>query len=118
MKRSTVKVITNNELDEKFIEKLSKYIEDNIENENLYIQFLCNEMAVSRTVLFSKMKNLIGQTPNEFIQNIKLKKVALLLKNNPDMKIAEIADSVVFSIKCFSTCFKSQFGVSPSEYRS
>ena len=75
-------------------------------------------MALGRTKLFTKLKGITGQTPNEFIQNVRLKKAASLLSNNPEHNISDITYMLGFSTpKYFTKCFKEQFGVSPSSYR-
>jgi AraC-like DNA-binding protein len=76
------------------------------------------EIALGRTKLFTKLKGITGQTPNEFIQNVRLKKAASLLSNNPEYNISDITYMLGFSSpKYFAKCFKEQFGVSPSAYR-
>ena len=76
-------------------------------------------MALGRTRLFHKIKGVTGQTPNEFIQTIRMKKATGLLQNHPEMNIADVAYNVGFSSpKYFSKCFREQFGMSPSEFRA
>ena len=56
--------------------------------------------------------------PNDFIVNIKLKKAAFWLNNNPELNISDITYKLGFSSpKYFSKCFKEQFGLTPSAYR-
>ena len=48
-----------------------------------------------------------------------MKKAALLLKNNPDMTVAEIAYQLGFaSPGYFSKCFKEIYGITPVNYRN
>ena len=76
------------------------------------------EMAMARTNLFTKLKAITGQTPNDFILTIRLKKGALMLRNNPELNITEIADRIGFSSsRYFSKCFKDIYHVSPLAYR-
>ena len=73
---------------------------------------------MGRTKLFSKMKGISAQTPNDFILNIRLKKASFYLREKPDMSIADITYALGFSSpKYFSKCFKDQFGVAPTIYR-
>ena len=75
-------------------------------------------MAMGRTRLFRKIKGICGQTPNDFIQTVRLKKAAFYLKNNPEYNIADITYMTGFgSPKYFAKCFKEQFGVPPTVYR-
>lgn len=73
---------------------------------------------LARTDLFTKLKAITGQTPNEFILTIRLKKGALMLRNNPELNITEISDKIGFSSsRYFSKCFKDIYHVSPLAYR-
>ena len=72
---------------------------------------------MARTNLFTKLKAITGQTPNDFILTIRLKKGALMLRNNPELNITEISDRIGFSSsRYFSKCFKKEFGIFPKEY--
>jgi len=75
-------------------------------------------MGLGRTKLFSKIKGITGQTPNDFIINVKMKKAADLLLNHPEYNISDITYMLGFNTpKYFTKCFKEQFGVPPSAYR-
>ena len=53
----------------------------------------------------------------EFIRNIKLKHACLMLKDK-SISISEVAYAVGFSDpKYFTSCFKSEFNLTPSEYQ-
>jgi AraC-like DNA-binding protein len=57
-------------------------------------------------------------TPNDYVLHRKLKKASDMLKNDPDLNISEISDTLGFgSPRYFSRCFKNQFDISPAEYR-
>ena len=111
--------IATNELDQEFIEKATSIVEKNIDVEALDVNFLCSEMAIGRRVFFYKMKSITGQTPNDFIQNIRLKKAAWILQNVPDKTISELSEDLGYnSVSYFGKCFKQKFGVLPSIYRT
>ncbi len=110
--------LASNDLDRKFIETLIALIETNISDPKLNITKLCSGLAIGRSVLFSKMKSMTGKSPMDFIQNIRLKRAAVLLRSGL-MTISEISDRMGFtSINYFDKCFKEQFGVTPTEYRT
>ena len=107
----------NSPPDEKFIKDAIAIVQSNLENEGFVIQDLVKELGVSRTLLFEKFKSLLGQTPNEFIQLIRLKYAAELIRSE-HYKISEIAYKVGYSDpKYFSKTFHKQFGVSPTEFK-
>lgn len=95
-----------------------KIIEDNLDNMDFDISVLASELAVGRTLLFTKFKALTGMTPNDFILNHKLKRAAVMLRTHSEMQIADVSDRLGFgSPRYFSRCFKNQFNLSPQEYR-
>ena len=111
--------MASNEMDREFLEKASQVIEKNIDNPDFDVNTFSREMNLGRTSLFNKIKGITGQTPNEFIITLKMKKATFLLSNHPEYNISDITYRLGFnSPKYFSTCFKAQFGITPSEYRS
>lgn len=113
-----IQLLANNALDQNFLKKIEKIIEDNLNNQEFDINTLAREMAMGRSSLFAKFKTLAGIGPNEFILNYKLKKAAFMLRNNPNLQINDVADEFGFSsARYFSRCFKLQFNMSPNEYR-
>lgn len=112
------RLIATNKMDLEFLEKAQQVIEQHLDNSDFDVPAFSREMALGRTKLFTKLKGITGQTPNEFIQNVRLKKAASLLSNNPEHNISDITYMLGFSTpKYFTKCFKEQFGVSPSSYR-
>ena len=112
------KLIATNNMDREFLDKAMEVIEKHMENSEFDVQMFSSEMALGRTKLFSKIKGITGQTPNDFIITMKMKKAAALLNNNPEYNISDITYMLGFnSPKYFAKCFKEQFGVSPSSFR-
>lgn len=102
--------------DEKFIKKLIKIIEDNMNNNILNVEFLASEIGMSRANLYRKVQQILNETPVNFIKTIKLKRAAQLLKQDK-MYISEVAYMTGFNNqKYFSKCFNKEYGMSPTEY--
>ncbi|MEM6966649.1 MAG: ATP-binding protein, partial [Bacteroidota bacterium] len=102
--------------DELFIEKVIEIVEDNLDNSNFQIDDLCRAVGFSKSQLYRKMKGLLGQSANEFIRTVRLKKAAELLQLQ-SLNVSEITYKVGFNdLQYFRSCFKKQFGVTPSEY--
>jgi DNA-binding response OmpR family regulator/nitrogen-specific signal transduction histidine kinase len=103
--------------DKEFILRLTRYISDNLDNENLNIGMLSSEMGISKMQLYRKIKELKGQTPTEFIRRIRLKQVEKLLKIS-NKTVLEIMYSCGFNSKAyFYQEFAKQYGMTPKEYR-
>lgn len=100
------------------VERATAIIEKHLDDPDFNINVFAHEMAMSRTNLFTKLKAATGQTPNNMIITIRLKKAAYMLKNNPDLSIVEIADRTGFnSVKYFSKCFNDVYNIRPGNYR-
>ena len=110
--------ITITSLDEEFVEKALRLVEDNMENPEFSVDVFSREMGVGRTVLFQKIKGITGSTPNNFIMNLRLKKAAYFLQNSPEMNISDIAYRLGFgNPQYFNKCFKELFDIAPTQYR-
>ena len=104
------------QVDDIFLHKLNDYLEENLSNEALSVEMLADTMGMSTSSLYRKVKGLSGLSPNDFIRIARLKK-AILLMQNGENRISEIAFQVGFSSPAyFSTCFQKQYGKTPSEY--
>ena len=110
--------IVLNSIDEELLIKAFEIVEENIGNFKFNINYFCAELGLSRTVLFSKIKAWTDYTPNEFIQEIRMKRAVQLLAQNK-LNISEVGYSVGYqNPKYFSQLFQKKFGESPSQYRS
>jgi len=104
--------------DEEFIETFIKLIEENISNPDFKVDQLAHELAVSRAIMFNKIKALTGSTPKNFMKSFRLKRAIQLLESGK-ISISEIAYNVGFKEpKYFSKVFQKEFGSTPSEYLS
>lgn len=107
-----------NLLDQEILKKTSEAIEAHMDDTEFDIPELCKEIGVGRSVLYSKFKALTGMTPNNFILNYRLKFAATMLQKYPDIPVSEVGDKCGFSSPVyFSRCFKTQYGVTPQNYR-
>ena len=108
--------IANNSMDNKFLTRINEIIEQNFSNSELSVDFLAEELCISRSGLFAKIKTLANVTPNELIQIGRLKKAAALLSENK-YRINEICYMVGFNNPSyFAKCFQKQFGIKPGEF--
>lgn len=113
-----IDLVAINPLDKELLEKVVVIIEQNLDDEKFDVNVLCREIGLGRTSLYSKFKSLTGMTPNTFILNYKLKLAAAMLKNDDHLQIADIAFRLGFgSPVYFSRCFKTQYNMSPQDYR-
>lgn len=115
IRKSNITAI-NNDRDQEFMDNLIQLIEQNLDNPDLNISMLCKELALSRTLLYNKITQLTGNSPNEFIRIIRLKNAANLLISGK-YTVTEVASMVgIDNQKYFSRIFKDYYKVSPKNY--
>ena len=103
--------------DKHFMDELYKIMEAELANSELDVRHLTERLHVSRTKLYYKMKGLTGTNPSVFFKTYKLNRAAELIREGR-YTMGEIAYLTGFNTPShFSTSFKKQFGVSPSEYK-
>lgn len=103
--------------DRRFIDDFRRIVEERLPDSNFSTDEIFNELSVSRTIFYRKVKGLLLCTPNEFLRERRMNKAASLLTEK-GLNISEISYKVGINDPLyFSRCFKKQFGVSPREYR-
>jgi len=103
-------------LDNEFIEKLTLFIEDHLEIEQLNISLIGDELNMSHSSLYRKIKSLTGLSVNEFIRKIRMRNAEKLLLSCK-YSINEIIYKVgINTPSYFRQCFKEEFGVTPTDY--
>lgn len=104
--------------DEQFMIKLNEMIDQNLSQPDLDVKFLTVQMAMSRTSLYNKIKELTGMGANDYINRRRIDKAIILLIQS-DMSITEISEQVGFTYqRYFSTLFKEMKGMTPSQFRA
>lgn len=103
--------------DNAFMTELYKIMEQELSNPDLDVSHMTDMLRISRTKLYYKVKGLTGENPSAFFRRYKLNRAAELIKEGR-YNMSEIADLTGFSsLSHFSTSFKKQFGIAPSEYK-
>lgn len=113
----TLKSMAGNKADEEFLLKVNEIIEKNISNMDFSVEHLSEELCVSSSGLYAKIKTLSGITPNKLLLLVRLKKAAELLCLN-DYRVSEVCYMVGFNNPSyFAKCFYKQFGVLPKDFK-
>lgn len=111
-------VLATNPLDKEFLDEVIKVFEQHLDDSDFTIDMLAQQMLVSRTRMYAKIKAITGQTPNDFFITLRLKKAAFLLRNNPELNVTQISDQTGFSSpRYFSKLFKKAYQLTPMAYR-
>ena len=103
-------------VDEAFMDRLHKIIQDNMADNNLGLDELASEMNTSNSTLYRKVKANTGMNVNEYVRLCRLKRAAELLASQ-QYRINEVADMLGFSSSSyFAASFQKQFNISPSAF--
>lgn len=102
--------------DIQFISRLNEVIETHILNRNLDVPFIARQMGMSRSSLYRSFVEVMNMTPNVYIKKLKINKAVELMKQQK-YSLREIVDMTGFgSTTYFSTVFKAEKQMSPSEF--
>jgi AraC-like DNA-binding protein len=103
--------------DKSWYRKVQKVINENISNENLDVEMICQELKISRSKFYRKLREIDGLKPGQLIKTYRLLG-ALSMLSVQDLSISEIAWKTGFqSHSYFSSCFRDHFGCTPTQYR-
>lgn len=102
--------------DETFLSNSLRIVEDNISDSEFNVDKLVREVGMSRSVFYRKLKHLTGQSANDFIKSMRMKRAAQILRQNK-LSVSEVSYEVGFNDpQYFSKCFKEQYGKTPTQY--
>lgn len=106
------------EIPDPFFQKMLNYIDENIDDETLSSETLCDKLAISKSSLYNKTKSVLGITPHSLINQRRLSKAAILLESTT-LTVSEIIDQTGFASRThFYELFSKVYGCSPSDYRN
>ncbi|MFV0467601.1 MAG: ATP-binding protein, partial [Dysgonomonas sp.] len=101
--------------DKKLLETINELIMSHLSEEDYAIVNLTQDLGISRTLLHTKLKGLVGMSATEYVNKVKLKEGLRLLQEGNN--ISEVSYVTGFgSPSYFSRCFKKVYGVSPREF--
>jgi signal transduction histidine kinase/ligand-binding sensor domain-containing protein/DNA-binding response OmpR family regulator len=104
-------------LDEEFLRKAIDCVNQHLDDTEFDQQRFSDEMNVSKSTLYNKLKTLTGLNTSAFVTNIRLKAACQIMDQNQNIRISDLAYAVGFNDpKYFSSCFKKEFYMRPSEY--
>ena len=100
---------------DKFLQKVVKIINENIDNELLSVEDIASKVGFSRAQLHRKLKALTNKSTGQLINEIRLNNAKTMLVKKVG-SVSEIAYSVGYSnMSYFTKSFKEKFGVLPSK---
>lgn len=101
---------------EKVVQTIRLHLHKNW-SEKIDLETLATQYNVSYEWFRKAFKKVVGSSPNQYLQNLKIEKTSQLLRQT-SLTIAEIAYKAGYESEFyFSRIFKKRTGLSPSEYR-
>lgn len=103
-----------------FLDKVRRYIRDNIGNSEANVDDMGEAAAASRSTLNRRLRSLLGVSAAQLLNEARMQHAAELLRSNSEeqLPLSDVAQECGFFDKYyFQRVFKKKFGVSPSEYR-
>lgn len=115
---SDVVAITHSPLDEEFLARAIDVFKQHISIPDYSVEQYASDMCTSRMTLYRKLQHITGQSPTDFMTNLRIKEAAHLLTTTT-LTIATVGEHVGFSnASYFTKIFKNQFGMRPKDYRN
>ena len=103
--------------DDLFLKQAMECVHQHLDDSDYDRDAFAADMGASASTLYNKLRALTGKNVTVFIRDIRLKEAMRMAKQNPQLRVSDLAYSVGFKDpKYFATCFKKEFGVQPSEY--
>ena len=105
-----------NTIDAEFMQKVDAIVNEQMANPEFSVTALSQQLAMSTSTLYRKIKALTGITSTDYIRKIKMQNAAKLLQSGR-YTVSEVSFKVgINSDKYFRQCFKDEYGVTPAEY--
>ncbi len=102
--------------DQIFMDKVNKILEKNISTDKYTIDKLSIDIGMSRTAFYSRIREITGNPPENYIYSFKMDR-ALKLLASQQYTVSEIAGMLGYcDAKYFGKKFKEFYHVSPSKY--
>ncbi len=96
---------------------ITDIISNNIDNDQLCMDFIAEKLSISKMQLYRKFKTCLDITPVEYIKTLRLEKAERLLKTTT-RTVQQIMYDCGFNSKTyFYKEFAKKYGVTPKQYR-
>jgi DNA-binding response OmpR family regulator len=108
--------LVHSEKDREFMKRLLDIIDSQLSNPDFDIDWLCQEMGMSRTKLYQKIKGISQQSIGDFIRTVRLKK-AVQIMTHEDVTLTEVMMRIGIQTQSYFTkAFKKEFGKTPTQF--
>jgi AraC-like DNA-binding protein len=106
-----------NAADRDFLENTVNIINNLIYSGQIDANHVAEEMGLSLFQFRQRLTSLTDETPQSFIQIVRMRRARHLLDNHPELNISEIATLCAYNdTPNFTRAFKKTFGITPTQY--
>ncbi|MBQ9169199.1 MAG: tetratricopeptide repeat protein [Bacteroidaceae bacterium] len=104
--------------DSRFLIRVIEAVNAAMPQGNFGVEQIASELNMSVQTFRRRLQNAAGEPPKTFIQAIQMERAVMLLTDNPNMTVSQIANLCGFDeASSFGHTFKRIYGCSPSEFR-
>lgn len=108
--------LSSNEQDNKFLKQFTDFLEQHLDQSEMDVNQIANELSMSRSKLYTKIKSLTGKSVVEFVLNYRLRKAARLIIEE-HLTMREVMMRIgIESQSYFTNSFKKIFGETPTSF--
>ena len=105
--------VTTNPVDTQFLQRAMEIVEERMSDETFKVADFARDLQMSSASLNRKLRSLLDQSTNQFIQSVRLQRAADLLAQK-GQTVGEVADLTGFSSSAyFIRVFREKYGVTP-----
>ncbi|MCP4310473.1 MAG: helix-turn-helix transcriptional regulator, partial [Bacteroidetes bacterium] len=99
-----------------FLARFNRILEEEVSNVDLSVDELAKRMNMGRSNFYKKFTNITQTSPNVYLARFRINKACAIMKQG-SQSITEISHQTGFrNATYFSTLFKKEMGVAPSDY--
>lgn len=114
-RQAVVPEIRLGKFDREFLDKFTALVDANLTKPELDMTFMQENLNMSHSTLYRKIKGLTGLSGKEFIRKLRLRHSVEMLADG--YQVSEAAYESGFNdMGYFRACFKEEYGMSPSQY--
>ena len=102
--------------EQKFLLRVREVIEDNLQNPNFSIVFLAEQLGMSHSPLYKKLRQMTGMSLIEFVNDYRIYKAVQLFRQG-ETNVESVAEAVgINDLKNFRTLFKRKMQMTPKQF--
>ena len=103
-------------LNDEWLQNAIVQVEAHLSDDSYSVEQLASDLCMSRMTFYRKIQSATGQKPTEFMRTIRLRRAAELLREGRQ-SVTEVSYAAGFSsVSYFSRCFRTMYGVPPTQF--